>query len=244
VARLRHPNVVQLYEAGEWQGTPYFAMEYVEGGSLAERLAVGPLAPHRGGVAGSSGATLTRMLHRTGERGLDALPGMQQLRRWQVEDALAFYQDIARQRGDDPLVRQDVAWACMEAAKMYLLLGRSAEARAHCTRAVQMAEMLAAEQPGELSRQSLLADALGTLGMLEGLGPGRPAALERGVALLEKVVGEGHDAVRGQLANGHVNLAEAYHQRGLFPRAQRSLMRAIELYDDLARRETSTPATD
>src|SRR5258707_9564311 len=37
-ARVRHPNVVQVYEAGEHQGRPYFAMELVEGGSLDEHL--------------------------------------------------------------------------------------------------------------------------------------------------------------------------------------------------------------
>lgn len=41
-ARVRHPNVVQIYEAGEHQGRPYFAMELVEGGSLAKYLAGQP----------------------------------------------------------------------------------------------------------------------------------------------------------------------------------------------------------
>jgi serine/threonine protein kinase len=39
VARLQHPNVVQLYEVGEHQGQPFLAMEYVGGGNLAGRLA-------------------------------------------------------------------------------------------------------------------------------------------------------------------------------------------------------------
>src|SRR5262249_23534002 len=38
-ARMRHPNIVQVYEAGEDQGRSYFAMELVEGGSLDKRLA-------------------------------------------------------------------------------------------------------------------------------------------------------------------------------------------------------------
>jgi WD40 repeat protein len=50
VARLQHPNVVQIYEVGEWQaeagGTPlpFFSLEFVEGGTLAARLAGTPLA--------------------------------------------------------------------------------------------------------------------------------------------------------------------------------------------------------
>jgi serine/threonine protein kinase len=43
VGRLRHPNVVQIHEAGECGGQPFFSMEYVEGGSLADRLATGPM---------------------------------------------------------------------------------------------------------------------------------------------------------------------------------------------------------
>src|SRR5438105_2723827 len=37
-ARLQHPNVVQIHEVGTLDGLPFLAMEYVDGGSLAERL--------------------------------------------------------------------------------------------------------------------------------------------------------------------------------------------------------------
>ena len=45
VARLQHPNIVQIHEIGEADGRPFFALEYVEGGSLAERLVGQSLAP-------------------------------------------------------------------------------------------------------------------------------------------------------------------------------------------------------
>ncbi len=38
MARLGHPNVVQVYDVGDIEGLPYFTMEYVEGGTLAEKL--------------------------------------------------------------------------------------------------------------------------------------------------------------------------------------------------------------
>ena len=38
VARLRHPQVVQIYDFGEENGQPYFSMELMEGGSLKDRL--------------------------------------------------------------------------------------------------------------------------------------------------------------------------------------------------------------
>jgi serine/threonine protein kinase/formylglycine-generating enzyme required for sulfatase activity len=37
VARLQHPHVVQLYEAGEVRGQPYFSLEFCDGGTLSEQ---------------------------------------------------------------------------------------------------------------------------------------------------------------------------------------------------------------
>jgi len=42
-SRLRHPNIVTVYDVGWRDGAPYIAMELVEGESLAERLARQPL---------------------------------------------------------------------------------------------------------------------------------------------------------------------------------------------------------
>src|SRR5207302_2688971 len=38
MAHLRHPNIVQVYQVGEHEGSPYFALEYVEGQSLDQKL--------------------------------------------------------------------------------------------------------------------------------------------------------------------------------------------------------------
>ena len=43
MARLQHPNVVQIFEISEHGDRPYFSMELVDGGSLASKLATGPL---------------------------------------------------------------------------------------------------------------------------------------------------------------------------------------------------------
>jgi serine/threonine-protein kinase len=42
-ARLVHPNIVTVHEVGEQDGQPYFAMQFVEGMTLADRVARGPL---------------------------------------------------------------------------------------------------------------------------------------------------------------------------------------------------------
>ncbi len=41
-SRMRHPNIVEIFECSEHQGRPYFAMELVEGGSLDRYLAGNP----------------------------------------------------------------------------------------------------------------------------------------------------------------------------------------------------------
>ena len=38
IALLKHPNVVQVYEFGSHEGKPFFSLEYLEDGSLADKL--------------------------------------------------------------------------------------------------------------------------------------------------------------------------------------------------------------
>lgn len=51
VARLEHPHIIQVYESGEEDGTPYFTMRLAEGGSLAGRLQKGGAPLERETVA-------------------------------------------------------------------------------------------------------------------------------------------------------------------------------------------------
>jgi tetratricopeptide (TPR) repeat protein len=44
IAALRHPHIVPLFDAGDSGGRPYYTMELVEGGTLAQKLAGAPLA--------------------------------------------------------------------------------------------------------------------------------------------------------------------------------------------------------
>jgi len=42
VASLQHPNIVQIYEVGDQAGLPFFSLEFIDGGSLADRLDASP----------------------------------------------------------------------------------------------------------------------------------------------------------------------------------------------------------
>ncbi|HQR08664.1 MAG TPA: tetratricopeptide repeat protein, partial [Gemmatales bacterium] len=45
IAKLHHPGIVQVHEFGTHDNNPYFALEYVSGGSLDKKLAGNPLPP-------------------------------------------------------------------------------------------------------------------------------------------------------------------------------------------------------
>src|SRR5581483_409023 len=45
IARLQHANIVQIHETGEYNGLPFFSLEFCDGGSLDRKLAGTPLLP-------------------------------------------------------------------------------------------------------------------------------------------------------------------------------------------------------
>jgi serine/threonine-protein kinase len=67
VAKLQHPNIVQIYEVGDCDGRPYLSLEFVGGGSLAQKLNGLPTA---GTKAAELVATLARAIHVAHERGI------------------------------------------------------------------------------------------------------------------------------------------------------------------------------
>jgi WD40 repeat protein len=66
VARLQHPNIVQIYGVGEQEGRPYFAFELVDGGNLARRLNGAPQAAIRAATWLRTLARAVEAAHRKG----------------------------------------------------------------------------------------------------------------------------------------------------------------------------------
>ena len=65
-AQLDHPNIVPIFEVGEHQGQHYFSMGYVDGRSLAARLAEGPLPPKEAAELVATVAEAVEYAHRQG----------------------------------------------------------------------------------------------------------------------------------------------------------------------------------
>jgi eukaryotic-like serine/threonine-protein kinase len=65
-ARLRHPNIVQIYDVGERDGLPFFALELLEGGSLEARLAGKPQPERQAAELATTLAGAVHAAHRAG----------------------------------------------------------------------------------------------------------------------------------------------------------------------------------
>jgi serine/threonine protein kinase len=67
IARLQHPNIVQVYEIGEQGGRPFFSLELCSGGALDKKLNGAPLPPAE---AAQLVEVLARAMHAAHEKGI------------------------------------------------------------------------------------------------------------------------------------------------------------------------------
>src|SRR5205823_10371525 len=74
VARLRHPNVVQVYDSGDAGGLPFLSLE-VCAGSLADQLDGTPWPPRRAAELVATLAGAVEAAHRAGVVHRDLKPG-------------------------------------------------------------------------------------------------------------------------------------------------------------------------
>ena len=65
-AGLAHPNIVTVYEAGQIEGQPFFAMQYIAGSSLSQLIRTGLMEPHEAARILLSITEAVHHLHRHG----------------------------------------------------------------------------------------------------------------------------------------------------------------------------------
>jgi tetratricopeptide (TPR) repeat protein len=74
-ANLDHPGIVPIYEVGQHEGQHYFSMGFVEGQSLAQQLADGPLPPREAAALMVKAAEAIAYAHSRGVIHRDLKPG-------------------------------------------------------------------------------------------------------------------------------------------------------------------------
>jgi WD40 repeat protein len=74
-ANLDHPGIVPIYEVGQHEGQHYFSMGFVDGQSLSQRLAAGPLPPREAAALMVKVAEAIEFAHQRGVIHRDLKPG-------------------------------------------------------------------------------------------------------------------------------------------------------------------------
>lgn len=73
-ARLEHPNIVPIYDVGDFDGRPFFSMKFIEGETLSKRLAEGPLPQRQAAEILSKVTRAIAVAHRQGVLHRDIKP--------------------------------------------------------------------------------------------------------------------------------------------------------------------------
>ncbi|MCC7377677.1 MAG: protein kinase [Verrucomicrobiales bacterium] len=73
-ARLRHAGIVSVYEVGRYQGQHFFAMEFIQGGSMRDVLRRGPILPRKAANYGRAIAEAVHYAHAGGVLHRDLKP--------------------------------------------------------------------------------------------------------------------------------------------------------------------------
>jgi serine/threonine-protein kinase len=184
--------------------------------------------------------TVQRILDRASARGSAGIPRLEELRREQQEDALAFFLKLAEQQSDRPEVRFDVARACHQAGLLQHTLGRSEEAARNLRRAEELFAALADEFPGRGRYRFHLADTLKVLG---GVVPLPPAdgenCLRRALTLAAELAAGEPESVPLRCAEADVRITLAsflFNQRKA-AEAEEHYRRAAAIYEELRREQ-------
>jgi tetratricopeptide (TPR) repeat protein/tRNA A-37 threonylcarbamoyl transferase component Bud32 len=186
--------------------------------------------------------TVQSMLRRLENRGLAGVPRLRELEQQQLEDALAFYQAVLQDLDSPaPEVRLDVARTCWQTARIQGMLGRTGAAEKNYRQAIELADGLRAEDPGQPEYRAELAAAYTGLGMMLRQSDARRREAERCLkeALrLRRELADTEPAAtrRNDLADTlHVLTLVYFGLEARFDESQKCLDEAVAIWEELVR---------
>lgn len=179
-----------------------------------------------------------QMLTRVGETQLLNVPQMEPVRRELLQDALRFYQQFLREKGDSPVVRSEAASAYRRVGQIQVQLGQRNAGEGSYGQAMLLLEKLSAESPDDSAVRNLLAGVhndLGTLYLATLRLPQAETALKHAVELLEQLERQHPTQVkhRFDLARSQDNLVNLYRQMGRLEQAKKSFLKSTTLLKSL-----------
>ena len=144
ISSLNHPNICTLYDLGHQDGIDYLVMEFLEGETLAERLAKGPLPTeqvlkygieicdglekaHRGGVTHRDLKPGNVMLTKTGAKLMDF--GLAKATTASAPPASSLTATLAAPQADQPLTARGTVVGTFQYMSPEQIEGKEADAR-------------------------------------------------------------------------------------------------------------------
>lgn len=155
--------------------------------------------------------TVDNFCTRVAEDTLLNQPGMQELRKRLLEDAVRYYRWFLSQRADDPTLRDEVARAQFRQGRIIELIDSPKAALDSYEQARRLQEELLAANPDDLARFHALSDTMNAIGRVLHIQQNLPAArqaYQRAVELRQRLVDRDRDNVEYQraLANSYMNI--------------------------------------
>jgi tetratricopeptide (TPR) repeat protein len=184
-------------------------------------------------------AAVEKMLLEVAEEELNTEPRMEEKRRRLLEQALAFYEDLLRDQGDDPALRREAAIAQLRVGDILRLLGDHARAEGAYSRAITRLKSLCDDFPGRPEFRRRLADAHNFRGEVYRL-TSRPtearADYESARALQQALASDFPDSpeYRTDLARTHYNEGILLKDGGEREKARQEFDEAVALLAPLA----------
>jgi tetratricopeptide (TPR) repeat protein len=180
-----------------------------------------------------------KFLSQIGHERLAHVPGMEQVRREVLEEALRFFQGFLQEKGTGPAVRREAARAYFRVGHIHHLLGQHGQSESAYRQALELLEQLPSDSPAVGEYRDDLARTHNGLGRLL-KATGRPheaeASYRRAVELWEKLTAEfpTKEGYRHGLAGSHINLGVLLESTGRPQEAEPAYRRALELAEKLA----------